>query len=238
MLSKITLILMALSLFAICTAENLSIIEIQKTINPGVDYTYPSPYKGQVVTTEGIVTSRGDKGSSLIYVSQANGGYWSGIAVDVSGAGNTFSVRDKIQITGTVEERFGMTVISNLSDFRVLSSHNRIPVPVSVTTYEVAKNEALESVFVKLRNNTVVSTADNRIVVKDVTGECSVRNSLVDFSKMASRLKENSEISISGIVTYSFGEFAVQPRFVTDITVNQTLQTDKNSWGRVKALYR
>ncbi len=238
MLSRIVLIFMLLSLLAICSAETLSIIEIQKTIDPGVDYTYPSIHKGEVVTTEGVITSVGGSDASVIYVSESQGGYWSGIAVDLSGSGKSFSVRDKIRITGVVQERFGMTIISNLTDAEIISSHNRLPEPISVTASEVASDEALESAFVRLRNNTVVSSADNRIVVKDVTGECSVRNSLVDFSSVSGKLKQDLDVSVSGIVTYSFGEFAVQPRFITDITVQRMLNNSKNSWGRVKALYR
>ncbi len=238
MLSRIALIIIFLSLLTLCTAENLSIIEIQKTIDPGVDYTYPSIHKGETVTTEGIVTSLGGSDNSVIYLSESQGGYWSGIAVDISGTGKSFTVRDKIKITGVVEERFGMTVVTNLSEAKLLSSHNRLPQPVSVTACEVAKEEALESSFVRLRNNTVVSSADSRIIVKDGTGECSVRNSLVDFSSVSGKLKEDLDVSISGIVTYSFGEFSVQPRFVTDITVQRMLNNSKNSWGRVKSLYR
>ncbi len=186
----------------------LTIYDIQYTEEPSGD----SPYEGEEVTTSGIVTGSGYDGNKY-FISMPEGGAWKGIYVyDYS---NSPNLGDEIEITSVVDEYYNMTELTNISGFSVLSSGNPIPDPVNISTNELATEEQYEGVLVKISNVVVTETPNNynEWYVSDGSGECQIDDGFYEYP--------NPEIgeefySITGLIDYSFYNFALNPRDEND----------------------
>ena len=85
--------------------NGMMVYDIQYTLNPNGN----SPLAGQEVTVKGIVTSStkiGDLG--YLYIQDETGSAWSGIWCVGIGL-NTYYRNEEVEITGVVEEYYGMT---------------------------------------------------------------------------------------------------------------------------------
>jgi len=222
-------------------AWGLSIYDIQYTTFPGSDNTYPSRYAGKAVSTEGIVTAT-DHESGGYFISEPVSGPYSGLLV----IDRNTQVRegDRIRISGTVRETFGMTTLQDISSTVVLERNHPLPHPVNLTTAQLTRAmeaEPYEGVYARVLS---VSSAGrkasaNRLHVSDGTGLCPIK--LGSFNN-----QENNQAqalgtqfsSITGIVTYSFGEFSLNPISNSDIVVNQPVSIQNRSWGRIKSIYK
>lgn len=159
---KATLLsILALFLAVGLLADPLSCYDIQYSPTNG-----PSPYNGQSVTIQALVAGVvRDKG---FFLSDPEGGPWSGLYVFGSSAANNVNVGDEVLVTGTVDEFYGLTELTYPSMPQILSTGNPIPDPIELTTaefpYQIANAplcEKWEGVRVTISNLTVVSAPDN-----------------------------------------------------------------------------
>lgn len=218
-----------------------SIYDIQYTRSAGIDNTYPSVYTGRSVTVEGIVTASDYRGGGY-FISEPISGPWR--AIMVSDRKNYPSIGDKIQISGTVRETFGMTCITDISSYQLLNTGMPVPQPITVTTAQLGRAdeaEAYEGVLVRVVSATCSSaaTARGKMYVTDGTGACQIKISEFGERGINLQTKVGDQFnSITGILAYSFGEYSLNPRSRSDISVLQPVFNQNRSWGRIKSIYK
>ncbi len=125
-----------------------------------IQYTpYPngrSGYTGETLTLEGIVTaSAASDNLGYVYIQQPGVSEWGGIWVNGGSLITNLAVGDKVSVTGTVEEYFGLTRLSNISAANVIQNAQPVPTPVTISAadmsaYDFAKCEKYESMLVSL----------------------------------------------------------------------------------------
>ncbi|HHV37210.1 MAG TPA: hypothetical protein GXX77_05190 [Candidatus Cloacimonetes bacterium] len=234
----LVLILLA-SLFI--PAWGISIYEIQYTNFPGSDNTYPSTYSGKTVSTEGIVTATDYKNSGF-FISETVAGPYSGLLV--LHRGKDVKIGDKVRLTGVVREHFGMTSLQDVSSLEIIQRNHPLPIPAVLTTAQLCSSieaEAYEGVYARVIsvNTGGRKSIGNRLSVSDGTGACTIQ--LGDFGSEKSRAKPITAgrfSSITGVVTFSFGEFSLSPVSDSDIEINQPVSVEGRSWGRIKSIYK
>ncbi len=228
------------SVTALAGAENVTIHDIQYTVNPGAEGTYPSLYEGATVQTEGVVTSVGYDSDSFT-LSGVDGGPWNSIVVKTRDQINRQNLRvgDFIVLVATVHENFGCTELRNVSSLRRRGSA-AVPQAYSVTTGELSVTESLEGALVKIRSVNIVSIRqETRWNINDGTGACTLYDgyNVMNGRKRTNRAGDTLEY-IQGIVVYSYGEYQVCPRAISDLSSTGSHQVHGTSWGRVKSLYK
>ena len=231
------LIIFVLILF-IGSLSATTVYDIQYTTNAG-DGTYPSPMSDQEVTVTGIVTANGFSGDKF-FITDPGGGAWHGIYI-FEWASNP-AIGDEVEVTGTVSEYFGFTEIGYATVF-ILSNNNPVPEPVSVTTGDLASNEAYEGVLVKINNVTVVQELDehSQWYVNDGSGDCQIDDGffyLDDVDPPIVIHTGDTFEEIIGIVDYAYGSYGLNPRTPDDIIVNSSSDiTIINSAIKLKGNY-
>ena len=204
--------------FKVLQPGSTSIYDIQHTIYPGADNTYPSPFNGQTVTTTGIVTAIGYNGASQhFFISSQEGGLWEGLYI--YSADQAPDVGDIVEVTGEVYEYYGMTEIRYPS-VTILSSGNPVPDPLVAHTGELiepADAERYEDCLVKVEDVTVTQelNPDYEWYGDDGTGECQIDDKIYTYIPF---LGEQFEYII-GVLDYSWDEYAINPRDVNDLLV-------------------
>ena len=117
-----------------------------------------SGYTGDTLTLQGIVTaSAAPNNLGYVYIQQENQNEWGGIWVNGGSLITSLAVGDKVSVTGIVEEYFGLTRLSNISNASVISSGQPVPQPIAVnpatlSTYDFAVTEKYEGMLVQLVN--------------------------------------------------------------------------------------
>jgi len=215
---------------------NVSIYEIQYTTDPGEDNTYPSPYLGQIVTTTGVITATGFDGDKF-FISMPEGGAWKGIYI--YHFTDEVSVGDIVQVTGTVDEYYGFTEIKFVTELNI-TGQGTVPAPISVSTSDVASNEAYESILVKISNVTVTQEESNygEWFVTDGSGPCQIDNGFFYLDDEGITVTVGQTwASITGVVDYSYNEFGINPRTPSDLN-QDTHTSDSKSWAKIKSLYK
>ncbi len=184
--------------------EEVSIYKIQYTTSSSGN----SPYRWQDVRTSGIVTARFFNG----FVIAEEPGPWH--AVYVYSKWYSPDIGDEVELTGMVYEYYGMTELTYVSDFQVLSTANSI-VSTIVDVNEVSQ-EKYESVLITVED-VYVSSLDyyGEWQVSDGTyyARCDDLNDYVYFPQLGDDLD-----SLTGVVFYSFGKYLIEPRETSDIT--------------------
>lgn len=184
--------------------ENVSIYDIQST----VDASGGSMLEGQEVTISGTVTATLFYG----YVVAEAPGPWQ--AVFVYSTRNGPDIGDEVEVTGTVAEYYGMTEIEDVTSFQHLSSDNSVD--STIVSVEVASQEQYESVLLTVEDVFVADLLDKGAwAVSDGTEYliCGTANDYVYFPKIGDSLE-----SITGILSYSWGNFMLEPRDTQDIS--------------------
>lgn len=217
----ISLLIFAASLYA---QDTLSCYDIQYTTSTSGD----SPYTGQIVSVEGVVSGErfytGSNSSNFgFFISDAEGGPWSGLFV--YNQTNQPSLGDLVRLTGTVTEYYGFTEITSVSAFQVLSTGNPLPAPAFISTGSLTGTaaEQWESVFVKVQNATVTTAANmyQEFNVSDGSGSCQIDNSFFPIGHSWTNINTGLTFSeIRGIVEYGFSIFAIHPRSMADMIVD------------------
>jgi hypothetical protein len=117
-----------------------------------------SGYVGDTVTLQGIVTASADASNlGYVYIQQENQTEWGGIWVNGGSLITNLTVGDEVSVTGIIEEYFGLTRLSNISNASIIQTGQTVPTPVSLnpsilSTYDFAICEKYESVLVSLQN--------------------------------------------------------------------------------------
>jgi hypothetical protein len=142
------------ALFYTSNSEGCTIRDIQYTPYP----TGRSGYTGDTLSLQGIVTaSAAADNLGFVFIQQENQNEWAGIWVNGGSLISSLAVGDKVSVTGIVEEYFGLTRISNISNASVISAGQPVPQPITVnpatlSTYDFTVNEKYEGMLVKLEN--------------------------------------------------------------------------------------
>lgn len=226
------LLTLALAACTSTTATGLTIHDIQYTTDPSGD----SPYAAQVVTTGGVVTAVHYDGF-LMYEGPAP---WQSIFVYTYTAGPT--IGDEVQLTGTVQEYFGMTEIVNLTSFSVISQGNPVT-PLVLPVADVGQ-EQYEAALITVENPTVTALLTYGEWTVDSLLVCDDLNDYLYFPQVGDSLE-----SVTGTLFYSFDVFKLEPRSTADIagdviahyalggdvvTMNATRDVLVNHWIEVK----
>ena len=184
--------------------STVSIHDIQST----VDSSGGSLYAGQEVTISGTVTATQYFG----YTVAEAPGPWNAISVYSWTEGP--AVGDEVQLTGIVDEYFGMTEIGVVLDYQLLSVGN--PVPSTVVTLAEVSQEPYESVLVTVEDVTVAALlAWGEWAVMDTSLDfalCDVLNDYMYFPGVGDHLA-----SLTGVLFYTYGTFKIEPRSTQDI---------------------
>jgi phosphatidylserine/phosphatidylglycerophosphate/cardiolipin synthase-like enzyme len=193
-------ILLAVCLLCCSFLSAQTIYEIQGQVSD-------SPFNGQEITTNGIVTGVAPEGFFL----QDGAGAWNGIYVYEQDF--VPEVGDEISITATVDEFFELTELVDVSDYEVLSSSNDLPEPTIVTTAGV-NDESMEGVLATVENAECVNPdiGFGEFQLDDGSGTLSVDDLMYLFSAQMGNM-----YTITGVVTYSFEFFKLEPRNADDI---------------------
>jgi predicted extracellular nuclease len=183
------------------------IYDIQYTADPSGD----SPLVGQAdVTTEGIVTARFQNG---YFIEDPAGGGWKGLWVHDTA--NTPALGDRVRLTGTVSEYYGLTELATLTGYQVVSSGNPLPAAIVLATGD-ASQEQWEGVLVRVEDVSVTAEEDTHgeWEVDDGTGPLAVDNLGSDTYVPVL----NDQIAaIVGPLNYSYDAFKIAPRDDGDI---------------------
>ena len=180
-----------------------------------------SPYEGQVVSVLGVVTVGGGEyySSSFPYavIADPEGGAWGGLVLFGDSAG-TLSRGDSVIVTGEVDEYFGLTELTYITDVQMLGTGASLPSPVSMTTGDLATSadpEAYEAVLVTVSDAIVTEELTyGEYRIDDGTGEC-VFDDLGDYSWNPS--VGDTVNTMTGVLWYSYDEFKIEPRDDADI---------------------
>jgi predicted extracellular nuclease len=191
-----------------------TISEIQYT----TDTSGASPYEGQDVFTQGVVTAfYYDSGNRYTFI-QDGAGPWSGLLLYKPDG--YINVGDLLQVEGTVSEYYGMTEIA-YGTATVISSDNPLPVPEILITADV-KQEQWESVLVRVKDVTVTNENPDdpddfgEWSVDDGSGEVRV-DDLGNYSYVPS-IGDLLDF-IQGPLNYSYDDFKIEPRDDGDLGI-------------------
>jgi len=215
---KVLIVLMSLLLAAGAFATTIR--DIQYTTDPSGD----SPLDGQVVTVSGIVTGEPYAfGGNKLYL-QDGTGPWSGVycylGTDIDNlVGDTVIVAegDSITLTGTVDEYYGLTEITNVTSLTVEEHGVGCPAPTVITAAD-ALLEDYEGVLVRL-NDVEISNPDAGFGEWDIADATDTVG--VDDEGNAPYYfwpdEYDSLISITGLMTYTYSKRKITPRLAWDI---------------------
>ena len=112
----------------------VSIYDIQYTTDPSGD----SPYVGQTVTTQGIVTAFFYDGGNRYPFIQDGTGPWSGLLLYKPDG--FVNVGDLLEVTGDVSEYYGLTEIAE-GTATVLRTGNPLPAPQVLPSGDVSQEQ-------------------------------------------------------------------------------------------------
>ncbi|MBU1881874.1 T9SS type A sorting domain-containing protein, partial [bacterium] len=123
---------------------------------------------------------------------------------------------DQVEITGSVAEVNGMTVIQNVTSFDVLSSGNTLYSPMAVNTAGLAV-EANEGCLMQVEDVTVTEPGAGMadFQVDDSSGDCWIGANADWYHWPA---MDEPFAYVRGVVNYVAGEFKLEPRLTNDIT--------------------
>lgn len=117
-----------------------------------------SGYRSLEVTLRGVVTASAEPGNlGFVYIQQAGETAWAGIPLVENTALASLVVGDSVEVTGIVQEAFGLTRLEDISSVNTISSGNAPPAPVEVdpgvfSIYDFAAVEQYEGMLVTLKN--------------------------------------------------------------------------------------
>ncbi len=175
-----------------------------------------SPYVGQIVTTSGIVTGLAYNG----YYLQDGDGAWNGIWV--YDTVNAPAEGDMVTVTATVAEYFGLTELSSVTGFNIVSSGNALPAIITITT--AGLTEEYEGVLVKVLNAECVSidSGSGQWQVDDGNGILEIDDQML--SGYVRTL--GYDYDIIGIGNFSYEQYKLEPRYEADVTEYSVADTD------------
>jgi hypothetical protein len=191
---------------SIGSANVVSISQIQNTSASNGD----SPLNNQTVSTGGIVTAK----TSSAYWIQSGTGAWTGIYVFDNTNAAGLAIGDSVTMTALVTEYFNLTELKNVSNFVKVSSGNTVPVATVIST-AAANTEDYEGVLVQVTSAqcTNASSGNGQWIVSNGTPV------YVDDLMFAYTPVAGVYYAVTGPLYYSFSEWKIEPRMITDVTV-------------------
>ncbi len=228
-MKRVILLLAFVVLIQLLAAQTIrTCYEIQYTTDPSGN----SPFLGQSVTVQGIVTApKYFTGSSTtnfgFMISDPQGGPWSGLFIFTNQ--HSPQLGDLVQVTGTIDEYYGFTELVYPSAFQIISSNNPLPEPSLITTGALASpvtGEQWESVYVKIQNAVVTSTPNSyqEFLVNDGSGNAQIDNQCFTPGHVWSGITIGQNwAEIRGVVDYSFNAYGINPRNNADMIQEFTL---------------
>ncbi|HNX00077.1 MAG TPA: hypothetical protein PLE74_01905 [Candidatus Cloacimonadota bacterium] len=236
-MKKNSLLLLVFLVLATMPLLALSVHDIQYTTNAG-DGTYPSPYAGQSVTLNNVVViAKGYSGAAYTstrwFVSDPEGGPWSGLYIyDTANAG-TIQVGDLINVSGAISEYLGYTEMGPLTSVEIISHGNPIPDPINVATSIFTHAnlvEQYEGCLVQVQNVRVTAAPSATYYewyVTDGSGAAQIDDGFIVGNAGLTPTPYINEtfVRIRGIVDYGHNEYAINPRFLPDILQSITLSS-------------
>jgi predicted extracellular nuclease len=162
-----------------------------------------SPLEGQTVEVTGTVTGSFEKG----YFIQDDSSTWSGIYVDDSETQP--SVGDNVSLSATVEEKYGLTQLTDVVNVTVNSSNNELPEPVVVTAdilEDSSTAEQYEGVLLRVEDVTVTDdeVSYGEWYVTDGTGKAKIDNI---GSYTYTPVANETLAFVQGPLNYSYSEY-------------------------------
>lgn len=185
-------------------AEAVTLAEIQQ-----------GDFENQSVTVENVVAVT-DFVEDHVWVQDAGGGEWGGMYVYFGPwieESITISAGDVLNISGSISEFYELTelTVNEFADAVVLSSGET---PTAVTLGSAPSDwENYESVLVTLENVTVTDEMDSY-------GQYPLDFNLLLGNDLYSATADNGQSfeTLTGLVTYSYGEYKLLPRDADDLS--------------------
>jgi len=213
--------------WATLIAELVSIHDIQYVPDPANDDA--SPYEGQQVWVEGVVTANSDDfGGSRYFIEDPAGGPWSGLYVYHGGDRGPVQEGDQVLLYGEVLEYWGLTEFdlrdSANGEQYILSSGNPLPAAEVLTTGLYATTtpttaEPYEGVLIEFQDATVTDDdlGYGEWAFDDGTGETRAD----DLSSSLTYVPTNGDLYnyIRGLGYYSHNDYKLVPRYDADVLV-------------------
>ena len=173
---------------------------------------FSSPYNNQLVTTGGIVTAVKSPG----YWIQSGSGPWTGIYVFDSITAGQVAMGDSVKMNALVVEYNTLTELKNVTNFVKVSSGNAMPQFTVVTTGD-ANTEPYESVLIQCQSAKCTNPNSG-------FGQWKIYNSgdtvfVDDLMYTYNTPMLNSNYNVSGPLYYSFGEWKIEPRMASDVSL-------------------
>lgn len=139
--------------------DGLTLYDLQ--YSPFVEAPYfndESPYVDQEVTVTGLVTASMEEGNlGNVFIQEKGRLGWAGIQLTQGTNLSAVEVGQKIEVTGTVSEDFGMTTLTNINDITVVGNEEPDAVNVNPTNFSDGSlstdNEPYEGMLVNLSVN-------------------------------------------------------------------------------------
>ena len=209
--------------FYVVRDQGVSIKDLQYHWGYALD---ASGYEGYEVTVRGVVTTDSTDFYNRYYIQEKDSAWY---GIQVYDPANTVMKGDLIEVTGTVQEYFGVTRIGNVTSVTVVTAGVGEPTPVTVTTGEVATGganaEAYESVLIQVQNVTVTDPFPDaprnfgEFVVDDGSGGVRVDDYSMAFEgNIDSTFKQGDTIGkLIALGYYSFGNYKLIPRDTNDV---------------------
>ncbi len=184
-----------------------------------------SGYNGLVVTVEGVATT--DSADFGYYYIQEGRDSWNGVWINDNV--NNVKLGDRVRVTGTVQENFNVTRLSNVTSVVILGSGNPVPEPIIVKTGELRAGvtaEQYEGMLVRVLGAKVTNPFSDapsnfgEFSINDGTGELRVDDEAAGFrgNLDSTFALGDSLISITGIHYFSFSNYKLLPRNDADVT--------------------
>jgi hypothetical protein len=206
---------------------HVSVITPIATIQSDTTENGDSNYEDLPVNIEGTVTAgSGTYNDYVFYVSgdAENPVPWDGIKVYSYYGNPPVSVGDRVAIAGIVEEYYSETEVNANNSYA--DTTNCIEIigsgvvnPLEVNTGDVAVSEDLEGLLVVAVQATVTDTMNQygEWKIDDGSGECVVD----DWAGYSYVPQIGDVLNVTGIVTYTYGEYKIEPRGDSDIEFGQ-----------------
>ncbi len=171
-----------------------------------------------------VTTTTGIFHPEITYVTDTDGGPWSGIVLRDRTTNFSAAEGDKLRVVGTVIEHDGITEIM-VDQFWISTKGNPLPAVVQIQTSDIATGsptaESFESVLVQINNVIVIndSLGNGEWLVDDGSGTCRIDNEAEHLTYDIPDI--GTEISsITGILTFKDDSFVILPRSRADIIDN------------------
>jgi hypothetical protein len=184
-----------------------------------------SPYLDQEVTVTGIVTAGGDElynsSGAVAFLGDPEGGPWTGLVLFGDSVA-ALARGDSVLVTGTVDEYYGLTELTLISDVQIISSGHDMPPSSPVDTGDLSNTDAApeeyEAVLCVVSDAIVIEVQTyGEFLIDDGSGNCLV-DDMGDYTYSAA--VGDTLHSATGVLWYTYGEFLLEPRDDNDLDVS------------------